>query len=100
MSADKQIYFDDRATATLSLEIVLDQESRRGTQLEFLLRSGKSILHRETLDSTADAWDLSLPLAGFGSGFYTVEARLVENGKELAKTSSPIIIVPNYTSSD
>ncbi len=100
ISAKKQIFFDARSTAAIFLDIALDQGSRKGTQLEFLLYSGKSIVHRESLDSAADSWDLSLPLTGFGSGFYTIEARFLENGKELAKTSLPIIIVPNYASAE
>jgi hypothetical protein len=100
ISAKKQIFFDARSTAAISLDIALDPESRKGTQLEFLLHSGKSTVHRESLDATADSWDLSLPLTGFGSGFYTIEARLLKNGKELAKTSLPIIIVPNYASAE
>ena len=104
MSAKKQIFFHDKTITALSLDmaldIALDQGSRKGTQLEFILRSGKSIVHREDLDSTADSLDLHLPLSGFGSGFYTIEARLLKNGKELAKTSLPIIIVPNYASAE
>ncbi len=104
MSAKKQIFFHDKATTAqsldMALDIALDQGSRKGTKLEFILRSGKSIVHREVLDSTADSLDLHLPLAGFGSGFYTIESRLLENGKELAKTSLPIIIVPNYASAE
>ena len=102
MTAARQIFFNDNGTTPLSfvavIDIALDQGSRKGVQVEVQLCPGKSILHRKTLELTDDALDLHLPLSGFSSGCYTIEARLLENGKEIAMTSLPIIIVPNYAS--
>jgi hypothetical protein len=104
MTAARQIFFNDKGTTPLSfvalIDMALDQGSRKGVQVEVQLCPGKSILHRKTLELTDDAFDLHLPLSGFSSGCYTIEARLLENGKEIAMTSLPIIIVPNYASAE
>lgn len=104
MSADRQIFLHDKNAADLSfdgaIDIALDQGSRKGVQLEIQLCPRKSLLHRKTLELTEDSFDFHLPMTGFNSGFYSMEVRLLENGKEIAMASLPIIIVPNYASTE